>query len=1068
MNNQSKNLAHFTSLSKKPISSNLNFKYPTSLPSPKDSSNKIISNLNSFNSNGEIIMIKKKFLNKSKESESKSSYINFASPLSKYYKNNLKKKEIVNTTKLILTSNDASDSNDKIMSYLNNEKIKNDLISKSISVNKNDNLFNKVNKHKTTTNSSKNLFEQRKTIEGKKDCHFIHYPKNSSMQHSNHNNLKKYHFTSSQKQFSDNNTITNSKKNFFSSNFCLYNKNFLDKYLKNNALKKKNVNQIKKTLNINSIDFSYNNKTIKDKKLSTTTRHSPRKSIGNINSLSSRINKIFSHKNNNAQSNKIFSKKVKSNSCDNNNKKNNNYKNEKNKKLLVNKFRKFDNYDTSVEKNIEYNLHNINKKITKIVSKSQKEINEIKKNIIKHFTSNNSPNKDNYFSSDDTKKKDLKKKGNSTESKLNKNKINNLKKSINVKKENIKNKSSTIKTQSQKKKKEIKNIKEKDKKKEIKSSKKELETKKQNEKQKINQKTLEKPKKEKETINLNLKIYKKEIKEIKKKPYRQSNLINNERISNSTQSTSIHDSNYFLSESIKLSNFIKSYYSKSKTYPNTTLSFYKYGRLIGQGAFGKVNLGLNILTGRIVAIKSFNKQTLNKNNENKKKILYEIDLMKKLNHSNITKILENFETEKYILIIMEYINGGNLFSFVKKRRKLSEKTAKFLFKQIIQGIKYIHSKNIVHRDIKLENILIDLKNNIKICDFGISKILNDKNQKLYDQCGTPMYMAPEILLSTKEKGYDAFPIDLWSSGIALYIMLNGTLPFSTNDNFDNDDSIDFNKKNNMTLKYNIIHNNPKIIENISNEAIDLLNGLLNKNPKLRFTVDDVLNHPWLKNDNYSNFKYHLFTKAEIIMLNKTYIDYRFAKLEDIKENFTVSNLNNDELNTNLQNNPNCTTKSYILAPFSTIKNFFPNDNSDEEIDEPDKIDIKLENNIILFANKIKEYNMNYELNNNGELDNGMIINSKTESNSITSVINNSINFNEKSGIYCDDDEIDNNKSKNVDLNQIKIEEDDKKEKILNKIEEFGYDKNYVIEKLNQNNICHVTAIYYLMMYYENI
>jgi MAP/microtubule affinity-regulating kinase len=1074
MNNQSKNLAHFTSLSKKPLSSNLNFKYPTSLPSPKDSSNKIISNLNSFNSNGEIIMIKKKFLNKSKETESKSSYINFASPLSKYYKSNLKKKEIINTTKLILTSNDASDSNDKILSYLNNEKIKNDLISKSISVNKNDNLFNKVNKHKTTTNSSKNLFEQRKTIEGKKDFHFIHYPKNSSMQHSNHNNLKKYHFTSSQKQFSDNNSITNSKKNFFSSNFSLYNKNFLNKYLKNNTLKKKNANQIKKTLNINSIDFSYNNKTIKDKKLSTTTRQSPRKSIANINSLSSRINKIFSHKNNIAQSNKIFSKKVKSNSCDNNNKNNNNYKNEKNKKLLVNKFKKFDNYENSVEKNIEYNLHNINKKISKIVSKSQKEINEIKKNIMKHFTSNNSPNKDNYFSSDDTKKKELKKKGKSTESKLNKNKINNLKKSINVKKENIKYKSSTIKAQSQKKKKEIKITKEKDKKKEIKTSKKELEIKKQNEKQKINPKNLEKSKKEKEkeeekeTINLNLKIYKKEIKEIKKTPYRQSNLTNNERISNSTQSTSIHDSNYFLSESIKLSNFIKSYYSKSKTYPNTTLSFYKYGRLIGQGAFGKVNLGLNILTGRIVAIKSFNKQTLNKNNENKKKILYEIDLMKKLNHSNITKILENFETEKYILIIMEYINGGNLFSFVKKRRKLSEKTAKFLFKQIIQGIKYIHSKNIVHRDIKLENILIDLKNNIKICDFGISKILNDKNQKLYDQCGTPMYMAPEILLSTKEKCYEAFPIDLWSSGICLYIMLNGTLPFSTNDNFDNDDSIDFNKKNTMTLRYNIIHNNPKIIENISNEAIDLLNGLLNKNPKLRFTVDDVLNHPWLKNDNYSNFKYHLFTKAEIIMLNKTYIDYRFAKLEDIKENFTVSNLNNDELNTNFQNNPNCTTKSYILAPFSTIKNFFPNDNSDEEIDDPDKIDIKLENNIILFANKIKEYNMNYELNNNGELDNGMIINSKTESNSITSVINNSINLNEKSGFYYEDDENDNNKSKNVDLNQIKIEEDEKKEKILNKIEEFGYDKNYVIEKLNENDICHVTAIYYLMMYYENI
>ena len=435
--------------------------------------------------------------------------------------------------------------------------------------------------------------------------------------------------------------------------------------------------------------------------------------------------------------------------------------------------------------------------------------------------------------------------------------------------------------------------------------------------------------------------------------------------------------------------------------------------------------------------------------------------MKKLNHPNITKILENFESEKYILIIMEYINGGNLFSFVKKRRKLSEKTAKFLFKQIILGIKYIHSKNIVHRDIKLENILIDLKNNIKICDFGIGKILSEKNEILYDQCGTPMYMAPEILLSSKEKGYNAFPIDMWSAGIALYIMLSGTLPFSSNDNFEHDDSKNFNNSN---LRYHIINDNPKAIDNISNEAYELLKGLLNKNPKFRFNVDDVLNHPWLKNDNYSNFKYHLFTKAEIIMLNKTYIDYRYAKLEDIKEKFTVSNLNNDKLNNNMKTNKNCTSKSNILAPFNTIKNYFPNDNENSINDDLNANEIKLENNLILFANKVKEFNMNYELNNNGELDNGMLINSKTESNTNT---NNSINLNEKSGIYYDDDNIEK-KTKIIDYELIKIAEEQKKENILNKIQEFGYDKNYIIQKLNENELCHVTAIYYLMMNYESI
>ena len=194
-----------------------------------------------------------------------------------------------------------------------------------------------------------------------------------------------------------------------------------------------------------------------------------------------------------------------------------------------------------------------------------------------------------------------------------------------------------------------------------------------------------------------------------------------------------------MEQSIQLSKYIKNYYKKHKTYPHTKINFYKYGRLIGQGAFGKVNIGLNVLSGRIVAVKSFIKDEL-KNSENMAKILYETNLMRKLNHPNITKILETFEDDKYIFIIMEYINGGNLFSFVKKRRKLSEKISKFLFRQIILGIQHIHSKKIVHRDIKLENILIDLNNRIKICDFGIGIMLDSENELIYDQCGTPLYM----------------------------------------------------------------------------------------------------------------------------------------------------------------------------------------------------------------------------------------------------------------------------------------------------------------------------------------
>ena len=549
-------------------------------------------------------------------------------------------------------------------------------------------------------------------------------------------------------------------------------------------------------------------------------------------------------------------------------------------------------------------------------------------------------------------------------------------------------------------------------------------------------------------------------------------------------STSNIDSNYYLTQSNKLSSYIKSFYKQNKSYPSTLLSFYKYGRFIGQGAFGKVNIGLNVLTGRIVAIKSFNKQKISlNNNENKKKILYETSLMQKLNHKNVVKILELFETEKYMLIIMEYINCGNLFSFVKKRRKLNEKTAKFLFRQIIQGIKYIHSKNIVHRDIKLENILIDLNNNIKICDFGISKIFPDNSSNkmlLFDKCGTPMYMAPEILLSSKENGYYAKPVDIWAAGIALYIILSGQLPFSIkdekmNNNFVINNSTEKKNINNKILHFNIIHQQPKPIEKISSEAKNLLHGLLNKNPLKRLTIDEILNHPWL-NENYNNNnkKYHLFTKAEMLMLSKTFVDYRYAKIEDLKENFTNSNLDKEYLNNknninNLNdniNNTNCKTKSDILAPYNSINNTFFNNNNneiDEYFNDFKNNSIKIRNNDIIFSNKVREFNLNYELNNNNECDNGMIINTKSDVNnnniltSSNSEINDNNNINEEF-YYYDDEEKKSNK------NIFKKKE----ENILNKIEKLGYDKEYVKKCVENNELCHANAVYYLMMNYEHI
>jgi serine/threonine protein kinase len=445
--------------------------------------------------------------------------------------------------------------------------------------------------------------------------------------------------------------------------------------------------------------------------------------------------------------------------------------------------------------------------------------------------------------------------------------------------------------------------------------------------------------------------------------------------------------------------------------------------------------------------------------------------MRNLHHKSIVKILETFESEKYILIIMEYISGGNLQNFVKKRRKLTEKTAKILFKQIIEGIQYIHSQGIVHRDIKLENILLDLNNNIKICDFGVGKIIKPEST-LYDQCGTPVYMAPEII---KNAGYKGFPVDIWSSGVALYIMLTGNIPFNRGKIHD--------------LQYNIVNKDINPIEGISNEAKNLIEGLLNKDPNKRLTAEDILNHPWLNNiddvdtNGLINInKYHLFTNAEMILLSKTHIDYRKAQKEELNENFTLKNL----FTIDNKNNENNKTKSVILAPYNSMLTFYENmensmnrgilDKSKYSSLDNFKNEISIHNSILKFGGKVKEFNVNYELNNNEEIDNGMLINSKN-SECFNEDKNNNNNNNSKLNIKNNDitdSEIKNNcfiKIRNVkdknglnNVNTTLIVN----ELFVDMVVNLGYNKEYVLKCLENNELNQATTAYYLFSNYQGV
>ena len=793
------------------------------------------------------------------------------------------------------------------------------------------------------------------------------------------------------------------------------------------SIKTKNKKKSKIILNKLNLELNTKRSNKNKKKVFNNTKPNINKYIEKY--LDSPYNKVFQKTSGN-----YFSPESKTNK---------NLKDKANKTMYQKKF-----------KNIGININNSNNntnhklieniyttKINKILKDGKKEINKIKDNFVKHFTTNNSPNK----TLKDKFKEKIKK--DKTKSNIPKNTESNNLLSNSKSKKKIMKKTTTSNAAFKTKAK-------------VKSKKNDFEPKTQRVKLLTQN-------------NSKSKINKLIIPKIKTKIIDFQNSANTPTLTNSSRSI-IHDSFYYLKESKKLSDYIKNYYKNNKKYPETNLNFYKYGRLIGQGAFGKVNLGLNVLTGRVVAIKSFNKSNLNSNSENMKKIKYETNLMKKLNHPNITKILELFEDKEYILIIMEYINGGNLFSFLKKHRKVSEKTAKLLYRQIILGIKYMHQQGIVHRDIKLENILIDLNNNIKICDFGIGRVLSSPEQPLFDQCGTPMYIAPEILLCSKEKGYKGFPVDIWSSGIVLYILLSGTLPFSFKNSSSslsesNESNLSEDNNNNTELQYSIINKEPKAIENISKEAEDLLKKILKKNPEKRITCEEILNHPWMKGISDTN-KYHLFTKAEINVLSKTYVDYRKDENENLKESFTISNLfidNKDNLKKN-NSEKNAETKSSILAPFNSVdKSNDEDDLSNEELimDDFDNKKIRIENDIIKVGNKVKEFDMLYELNNNCEVDNGIIINSQTDtisSKSSNSSIYINKNIKDNNGFFFDENSITKEKKE---INCIK---NNNNEKILNQIELLGYDKKYVKDCVKNNILCHASAAYFLMLNYDNI
>ena len=521
-----------------------------------------------------------------------------------------------------------------------------------------------------------------------------------------------------------------------------------------------------------------------------------------------------------------------------------------------------------------------------------------------------------------------------------------------------------------------------------------------------------------------------------------------------------------------ITSYIKNFTSSHNgLYPSTHYQFYTYGRLLGKGAFGKVNLCLHLLTGRIVAIKSINKSSYLKSNQNKAKIQSETKIMQLLNRSkHIVQMFETFETKKHLCIVMEYIFAGDLLNYIRKRSRLNEDISKFIFKQLILGLKDIHNKNIVHRDIKLDNILIDLDNKIKICDFGVSHRLKRNDETMTQQCGTPAYIAPEIL---RDKGYCGFGVDIWSSGIVLYAMLSGGVPFKG--------------VNKEELFKSILNDPVKQIHDISDEANNLLMKLLDKNPDTRINITGILTHPWLIT--LDNEDINLFTNAERSILGKGNIDYSSLKAISTSSDLELFSLDNINTEKHISNNDkNHQTKSVILAPYNTSLN------EDEKVNEIEHYNIanfiERGDGLIEYQGCIKELNRNYELNNNDEIDNGIIksfSNNAGANNKDTGTPNMNNCYNDKSNLsscaYSKDispfinsslqsqplspfNEF--NSSVYGDKGYLKEgnEEDKKnKERVLNELEKRGYGKEYLIDCLNRNKMNYATTGFYLLMKY---